>query len=529
MNIISLHGDQEHITIIKAISAGGVVIPPLIIIKGKVILHRWFADIMDDDYLIGVSDSGYSNDVLFFQWLQHWEAMSRRTQRGEYQLLLLDGYDSHLTWTALQFCEQQKVVVILFPPHTTHFMQPLDVALFQQWKHYHAEAINHSVRRGCGNFDRSAFLRYIEKIRELTFTPRNIKAGFRKCGYWPFRLVEVLQQLVIDGVILDEVMQEAGMSHPLPRDPTPEYSLGEIWSSPIAHTKLVKQADAIQDFLRSSVEPPSPGSKAKFRGNIQKFMNTVKAKDILQDSLTSYIWDSSITQGKAARRKTCKGNHVQKGGVVYAGDVERDISGMDSFLSKLGDELEVPQKIYAVRMKTMVNDQFRRNKLAKQMRGIAEGTIKLRPEKPGGEIIVKPGWTEWTTKGMGRGKAPRKKPQKRKKLESEEDSEAEVESEIESYSDHEPTTELEPEPVASSSNIQSQGQSQRKRRRQCNADQTAGSSSKVSSGQASKASRAAGSSTLTRSAKGKAVVKQHTEMDDIPIDPLLLKSISYFV
>ena len=48
--------------------------------------------------------------------------------------------------------------------------------------------------------------------------------------------------------------------------------------------------------------------------------------------------------------------------------------------------------------------------MAKQMRGIAEGTIKLRPEKPGGEIVVKPGWTEWTTKGMGRGKAPRKKP-----------------------------------------------------------------------------------------------------------------------
>ena len=65
-NIIGSHGDQEHVTIVEAISAGGVVIPPLIIIKGKVILHRWFADIMDDDYLIGVSDSGYSNDVLFF-------------------------------------------------------------------------------------------------------------------------------------------------------------------------------------------------------------------------------------------------------------------------------------------------------------------------------------------------------------------------------------------------------------------------------------------------------------------------------
>jgi hypothetical protein len=118
--------------------------------------------------------------------------------------------------------------------------------------------------------------------------------------------------------------------------------LGNTWSSPITHNKLVKQADAIQDFLRSSAEPPSPISKVKFRDNVQKFMNTVKAKNILQDSLTSYIWDSSIAKDKANCRKTRKGTQVQKGGVVYAGDVERDISTMDSFLQKLGDELEVP-------------------------------------------------------------------------------------------------------------------------------------------------------------------------------------------
>ena len=105
----------------------------------------------------------------------------------------------------------------------------------------------------------------------------------------------------------------------------PEYSPGDIWSSPIAHNKLVKQADATQDFLPSSAEPPSPASKAKFRGNVQKFMNTVKAKDILQDSLTGYIWDSSIAQGKAARRKTRKGTHVQKV-VLYTQEILKEIS-----------------------------------------------------------------------------------------------------------------------------------------------------------------------------------------------------------
>ena len=128
-------------------------------------------------------------------------------------------------------------------------------------------------------------------------------------------------------------MQEAGMSCPSQRNPTPPRpGVNDIWSSPIAHDKLVKQADAIQEFLRSSAEPPSPSAIARFRGNLQTVMNTVKAKDILQDSLTSYIWDSSIAQGKADRRKSRKGTQVQKGGVVYARDVERDISTIDSYI-----------------------------------------------------------------------------------------------------------------------------------------------------------------------------------------------------
>lgn len=96
---------------------------------------------------------------------------------------------------------------------------------------------------------------------------------------------------------------------------------------------------------------------------------------------------------------------------------------MEPFLKKLGAQLSIPQQIFAVRMRTMVNDQFMRNKLARQMRDIADGKLRLRPENPGdpkAEVVCKPGWTEWTTKGMGRGKAPRKKPQKRARPESEE-------------------------------------------------------------------------------------------------------------
>jgi len=143
----------------------------------------------------------------------------------------------------------------------------------------------------------------------------------------------VLEQLVVDGVILDEVEAEQSgeqrrenlrrEQQPTPTPPlSPPLAIDEPWSSPSTYTKLAKQADAIQQLLRSSAEPPEPVQKRKIRQNITQFMTTVKAKDIVSESLTDYVWGSSIAQSKAERRKDRRGTQVQKGGVVYAKDVD---------------------------------------------------------------------------------------------------------------------------------------------------------------------------------------------------------------
>jgi hypothetical protein len=71
--IIGVHGDREQYTIVESVLATGSSIPPLVIIKGVIILKRWFTKLPPelDNLLVGISDSGYSNNTLFFQWLQH--------------------------------------------------------------------------------------------------------------------------------------------------------------------------------------------------------------------------------------------------------------------------------------------------------------------------------------------------------------------------------------------------------------------------------------------------------------------------
>jgi hypothetical protein len=49
-------------------------------------------------------------------------------------LLLLDGIKYHIAEETKAFCLANNIVVVVFPPHTTHVIQPLDVGIFNIYK-----------------------------------------------------------------------------------------------------------------------------------------------------------------------------------------------------------------------------------------------------------------------------------------------------------------------------------------------------------------------------------------------------------
>ena len=65
---------------------------------------------------------------------------------------------------------------------------------------------------------------------------------------------------------------------------------------------------------------------------------------------------------------------------MYAKDVDQDLSEMEPFFTKLGDDLTWEQKVWALRTKTMVNVQFAIHPLVKRIKEIIEGKVKLHPE-----------------------------------------------------------------------------------------------------------------------------------------------------
>ncbi|KAF2179752.1 CENP-B protein, partial [Zopfia rhizophila CBS 207.26] len=124
--------NRDYLTSVEAISASGEVIPPMLILKAKNHLAQWYnhTEIPGDYHLLGVSDSGYNNDELSLDWIEHFNRFSAVSQKGAWRLLLFDGFGEHLTKQFMDYCFEHKIYPQPLPSHTSHILQPLDVCCF---------------------------------------------------------------------------------------------------------------------------------------------------------------------------------------------------------------------------------------------------------------------------------------------------------------------------------------------------------------------------------------------------------------
>ena len=113
-------------TDIEAVSADGSYLPNMLILQHKTHTEALYPAELDDNTLVGFTDSGYVNDERALEWLQHFDKYSKRRQQGAWRMLIFDGYGSHCTKEFIQYCNENKIKPCTLPPHTSHLLQPLD-------------------------------------------------------------------------------------------------------------------------------------------------------------------------------------------------------------------------------------------------------------------------------------------------------------------------------------------------------------------------------------------------------------------
>jgi hypothetical protein len=129
-------GSCEWISLIACICADGSALDPALIYQAAStnIQSSWIEDLNPQHHqvFVTVSESGWSNNQIGLAWLQQvFDRLTKSKARQSYRLLILNGHGSHVTMDFIDYCDRNRILLAIYPPHSTHTLQPLDVCAFK--------------------------------------------------------------------------------------------------------------------------------------------------------------------------------------------------------------------------------------------------------------------------------------------------------------------------------------------------------------------------------------------------------------
>lgn len=175
----------ETITVISCCNSEGTFLPPACILKGKNKKPE-FEDGMPPGSIVYMNQkSAYINTEIFLEWLK-FHFVPRKTA-GKV-LLILDGHGSHCSSVeALTYADENDIILLCLPPHTTHYLQPLDRSFFKSLKAAFYQACDTWVK---SNVDRKIgrlqFGRLLGVAWGKAASVQNATSGFKAAGIYPF-------------------------------------------------------------------------------------------------------------------------------------------------------------------------------------------------------------------------------------------------------------------------------------------------------------------------------------------------------
>jgi hypothetical protein len=194
-------GSREWTTVMGCVCGDGSSLSSGIIYQGvKGIQSTWLQDVDSSKHhaFFSHSPSGWSNDDLSLAWLKEvFYPQTKEKARREYRLLLLNGHEYHLTMDFTTFCDENKIILAVFPPHATHKLQPLDVVLYGPLSGAYNRKLTTYLYNSQGllALKKGDFFLLFCDAWTLSFTTENIILSFKYTDINPMDLEVVLKQL----------------------------------------------------------------------------------------------------------------------------------------------------------------------------------------------------------------------------------------------------------------------------------------------------------------------------------------------
>jgi hypothetical protein len=201
---------RTMVTAIDCISADGRVLLPLIIWPALTHRSNWIT-YPTPGWHYAHSENGYNNSKISLEWLMRvFDPQTRETANGKPRVLICDGFGSHETVEVLA----NNIILCRLPSHTSHKLQPCDVAVFAALKAAYRDQVDRLGRGGVDTIGKEHFTSLYSPARARAFTKRNITSAWAATCLFLFNPERVLRGIPKPAahLVIPELARSAGSS-----------------------------------------------------------------------------------------------------------------------------------------------------------------------------------------------------------------------------------------------------------------------------------------------------------------------------
>jgi len=307
-------GNREWVTAIQAINAEGRAIDPFIVVAGQYHLANWYQESnLPATWAIATTANGWTDNETGLEWLKHFNRCTTDRSVGAYRLLILDGHESHQSTDFQIYCEENNIITLCMPAHSSHLLQPLDVGCFGPLKKAYGQEIEKLIRRSITHISKTEFFLAFYAAFQLTMTKSNIKGGFRGAGLAPFDPEVVISKLDVQLQTPTPVEEEAQQA--------------QSWTSRTLRTVL--EAGSQSEYLQRRIrrhQSSSPESILEALRCLEKGTKAVMHKVAL---LAAENRDLRQANEILSRRRRAKRTRLQNRGSMTIQEGQDSIDQMD--------------------------------------------------------------------------------------------------------------------------------------------------------------------------------------------------------
>ena len=114
-------GNREWAIAIACINSKGWGVPLFLVVQGAYHLSSWYTESdLPQDWVVKPISNGWTDNETGLDWLQHFDKHTRTRTKGPYRMLLLDGYESHVSAAFNDYYKSNNIITLCLLAHLSY-------------------------------------------------------------------------------------------------------------------------------------------------------------------------------------------------------------------------------------------------------------------------------------------------------------------------------------------------------------------------------------------------------------------------